>query len=42
MWLREPGTPFDNNERNRKDARSNPGRYLPWNYKGGEVESLAA
>jgi transposase len=28
--------------RNRKDARSNPDRYLPWNYKGEEEESLAA
>jgi transposase len=28
--------------RNRKDARSNPDRYLPWNYKGEEAESLAA
>jgi transposase len=94
VWLREPGTPLDNNEseralkqfilmrknsmffktehgasvgdvlaslirtcrlngvnawdylvtiiRNRKDARSNPDRYLPWNYKGEEEESLAA
>lgn len=94
VWLREPGTPIDNNEseralkqfilmrknsmffktehgaavgdvlaslirtcrlngvnawdylvtiiRNRKDARSNPDLYLPWNYKGDEAESLAA
>jgi len=94
VWLREPGTPLDNNEseralkqfilmrknsmffktehgasvgdvlaslirtcrlngvnawdylvtiiRNRKDARSRPDLYLPWNYKGDEVESLAA
>jgi transposase len=94
VWLREPGTPLDNNEseralkqfilmrknsmffktehgaavgdvlaslirtcrlngvnawdylvtiiRNRKDARSNPDLYLPWNYKGDEAESLAA
>jgi transposase len=94
VWLREPGTPIDNNEseralkqfilmrknsmffktehgaavgdvlaslirtcrlngvnawaylvtiiRNRKDARSNPHLYLPWNYKGDEAESLAA
>src|SRR5215813_5261272 len=94
VWLREPGTPLDNNEseralkqfilmrknsmffktehgaavgdvlaslirtcrlncvnawdylvtiiRNRKDARSNPDRYLPWNYKGTGTESLAA
>jgi transposase len=94
VWLREPGTPIDNNEseralkqfilmrknsmffktehgaavgdvlaslirtcrlngvnawdylvtiiRNRKDARSNPDRYLPWNYKRMETESLAA
>jgi transposase len=94
VWLREPGTPIDNNEaeralkqfilmrknsmffktehgaavgdvlaslirtcrlngvnawdylvtiiRNKKDARSNPHLYLPWNYKGGEAESLAA
>ena len=94
VWLREPGTPLDNNEseralkqfilmrknsmffktehgasvgdvlaslirtcrlngvnawdylvtviRNRKDARSNPDRYLPWNYRGEEAESLAA
>jgi transposase len=28
--------------RNRKDARSNPDLYLPWNYKGDEAESLAA
>jgi transposase len=94
VWLREPGTPIDNNEseralkqfilmrknsmffktehgaavgdvlaslirtcrlngvnawaylvtiiRNRKDARRNPHLYLPWNYKGDEVESLAA
>jgi hypothetical protein len=94
VWLREPGTPLDNNEseralkqfilmrknsmffrtehgaavgdvlaslirtcrlngvnawdylvtiiRNRKDARSNPDRYLPWNYKRMETESLAA
>jgi transposase len=94
VWLREPGTPIDNNEseralkqfilmrknsmffktehgaavgdmlaslirtcrlngvnawdylvtivRNKKDARSNPHLYLPWNYKGDEVESLAA
>jgi transposase len=94
VWLREPGTPLDNNEseralkqfilmrknsmffktehgaavgdvlaslirtcrlngvnawdylvtivRNKKDARSNPHLYLPWNYKGDEAESLAA
>jgi transposase len=94
VWLREPGTPIDNNEseralkqfilmrknsmffktehgaavgdvlaslirtcrlnsvnawdylvtiiRNRKDARSNPDRYLPWNYKRTGTESLAA
>jgi len=94
LWLREPGTPLDNNEseralkqfilmrknsmffktehgaavgdvlaslirtcrlncvnawdylvtiiRNRKDARSNPDRYLPWNYKSTGTESLAA
>jgi transposase len=94
VWLREPGTPIDNNEseralkqfilmrknsmffktehgaavgdvlasmirtcrlngvnawdylvtivRNKKDARSNPHLYLPWNYKGDEAESLAA
>ena len=93
-WLREPGTPLDNNEaeralkqfilmrknsmffktehgaavgdvlaslirtcrlngvnvwdylvtiiRNKKDARKNPDLYLPWNYKRGEAESLAA
>jgi hypothetical protein len=28
--------------RNKKDARSNPHLYLPWNYKGDEAESLAA
>jgi hypothetical protein len=28
--------------RNRKDARSNPDRYLPWNYKSEEAASLAA
>jgi hypothetical protein len=28
--------------RNRKDARSNPDRYLPWNYRWEEAESLAA
>ena len=28
--------------RNKKDARSNPDRYLPWNYKRAEPESLAA
>jgi transposase len=94
VWLREPGTPIDNNEseralkqfilmrknsmffktehgaavgdvlasvirtcrlngvnawdylvtiiRNKNDARSNPDLYLPWNYIGGEAESLAA
>jgi transposase len=94
VWLREPGTPIDNNEseralkqfilmrknsmffktehgaavgdvlaslirtcrlngvnawgymvtiiRNKKNARSNPDLYLPWNYKGDEAESLAA
>jgi transposase len=94
VWLREPGTPLDNNEseralkqfilmrknsmffktehgaavgdvlaslirtcrlngvnawdylvaivRNKKDARSTPHLYLPWNYKGDEAESLAA
>jgi hypothetical protein len=94
VWLREPGTPLDNNEseralkqfiltrknslffktehgasvgdvlaslirtcrlngvnawdylvtiiRNRKDARSNPDRYLPWDYKSEEAASLAA
>src|SRR5262245_9228848 len=94
VWLREPGTPLDNNEaeralkqfilmrknsmffktehgaavgdvlaslirtcrlngvnawdflvtiiRNRKDARSNPDRYLPWNYKSEEAASIAA
>jgi hypothetical protein len=94
VWLREPGTPLDNNEseralkqfilmrknsmffktehgaavgdvlaslirtcrlngvnawdylatiiRNKKDARSNPHLYLPWNYKREEAEALAA
>src|SRR5215467_6423597 len=28
--------------RNKKDARSNPHLYLPWNYKVDEAESLAA
>src|SRR5262245_23978737 len=94
VWLREPGTPLDNNEseralkqfilmrknsmffktehgaavgdvlaslirtcrlngvnawnylvtivRNKKDARSNPHLYMPWNYKGNEAEALAA
>jgi transposase len=28
--------------RNKKEARSNPHRYLPWNYKGEEAEALAA
>jgi hypothetical protein len=30
--------------RNRSDARRNPDRYLPWNYKGAEAgsEALAA
>jgi len=94
VWLREPGTPLDNNEseralkqfilmrknsmffktehgasvgdilaslirtcrlngvnawdylvtiiRNRKDARSNPDLYLPWNYKRAGTELLAA
>jgi len=94
VWLREPGTPLDNNElerslkqfilmrknsmffktehgaavgdvlaslirtcrlngvnawdylvtiiRNKKDARSNPHLYLPWNYKPEEAEALAA
>jgi hypothetical protein len=94
VWLREPGTPLDNNEseralkqfilmrknsmffktehgaavgdvlaslirtcrlngvnawdylvtiiRNKKEARSNPHLYLPWNYKREEAESLVA
>ncbi|HKQ79822.1 MAG TPA: transposase [Blastocatellia bacterium] len=94
VWLREPGTPLDNNEseralkqfilmrknsmffktehgaavgdvlaslirtcrlngvnawdylvtiiRNKKEARSNPHLYLPWNYKREEAEALAA
>jgi hypothetical protein len=94
VWLREPGTPLDNNEseralkqfilmrknsmffktehgaavgdvlaslirtcrlngvnawdylvtivRNKKDARSNPHLYMPWNYRGNEAEALAA
>ncbi len=28
--------------RNKKEARSNPDLYLPWNYKGGAAEALAA
>src|SRR5215471_12649245 len=94
VWLREPGTPIDNNEseralkqfilmrknsmffktehgaavgdvlaslirtcrlngvnawdylvtiiRNKKEARTNPHLYLPWNYKREEAEALAA
>lgn len=94
VWLREPGTPLDNNEseralkqfilmrknsmffktehgaavgdvlaslirtcrlnrvnawdylvtiiRNKKEARSNPHLYMPWNYKREEAEALAA
>jgi hypothetical protein len=28
--------------RNKRDARRNPQRYLPWNYKPAEAEALAA
>jgi hypothetical protein len=35
-------TPFCRRDTNKKDARSNPHLYLPWNYKPEEAEALAA